>query len=141
MPRLEVGQRVGYIHRYGIDYGTIKHKFEFRDGRGIMYDVMFDGREVATRIPKNERLFPVLKGNYTEYDSCLLAGSLLEENFKKAALVIIDLYKDESGTAAFMITDSLQHIRHLADSEVLILRIDKFLDWAAHGFPAGEVWT
>lgn len=128
---LKIGQQVGAFTYLGVRYGKIEE---------IRKDIVVIKQEKSCgiEIHKNN-VFPVWKGNYTKEDAMRLAKTVKSLGCNILASDIRNL--DNLDMCYYQsVLRELETMREQLSKDVadapMVELIDKFLYWAAHGFPA-----
>lgn len=146
MQRLEIGQKVGVFYFNEVRFGTvldIEDKVLMVGGeqvkKSIHYFVSRGESELGSWWHEIE-VFPAWEGNYTAECAGEFVYQLIKNNMGNLAERISILDAAKSGAYIFDVVRRVQNVLDTIDSDGLY-EAKKFLDWAAHGFPAGEVRT
>ncbi len=144
---LEIGVQVGVFAYGNVCFGKVldKEKKQKIAGNEIIktekYYFVSQGESGLGSWWHEKLVFPVWEGNYTHRDALELAEALRDFEFDYLANVIRGLqhmgapYIPNIMRTLMFARDSLAE--DIGEEMEPVKMIDRFLDWAAHGFPAG----
>ncbi len=128
----EIGQRVGAFTSFGVIIGNVEEVFA-----GGWFAVRGDDNFIVEA--RKKFIFPVWEGNYTHKDLLKLAMSLDVNRYNYLANDLRELHKDFMSVEELIgvhsrLIDVKPYLKKSREDFGACSHIDKFLDWAAHGF-------